>query len=78
MSDSMAFPLTLTLTQLEVTRADEGVPSVFLTLYSPTGGVSTDSWSDTLLGWIWLPLVATLFFLARFCEAYSRPDLHQN
>ena len=78
MRDELAFPLSLRLTRLEVTRAYDGLPSVFLTLYSPTGGVPANSVSDQLLGLLWLPLVILLFCSCKLlaaCTADETPHM---
>ena len=38
-------------------RKDEGLPSVYLTLYSPTGGVPTYTMTSQIYSWLWLPCV---------------------
>ena len=78
MSDAVAFPLTLRLTELEVRRASDGLPTVFLTLYSPTGGVAEHSLSDRLIEWVWVPFVALVFcsckLLAAWTDDEERPE----
>ena len=72
--DDLAFPLSLRVRELEVVRAYEGLPSVFLALYSPTGGVPTHSLSETLLGLVWIPCLLVLFCACKLIAACTADD----
>eukprot|EP00322_Chrysochromulina_rotalis_P031445 CAMPEP_0115865460 /NCGR_PEP_ID=MMETSP0287-20121206/19732_1 /TAXON_ID=412157 /ORGANISM="Chrysochromulina rotalis, Strain UIO044" /LENGTH=367 /DNA_ID=CAMNT_0003319971 /DNA_START=180 /DNA_END=1283 /DNA_ORIENTATION=+ len=61
----LAFPLVLTVSTCNVIRAREGPPSLFIALYSPTGGVPPRTWVDGMLAWIFLPLVGMCFCTKR-------------
>ena len=69
----LAFPLKLRITRCEVTRALDGPPSVFFTLYSPTGGPPEKTWVDGALAWLFVPLLLGCFCLQRAILAGSGP-----
>jgi hypothetical protein len=70
MTDDLAFPLTLELTSISVVRDAEGPPSVFLTLYSPTGGTPERTWVDGLESWIFVPILIMCFCSAQALSAH--------
>ena len=81
MSETLAFPLTLRINELEIVRKDEGLPSVYLTLYSPTGGVPRYTMTSQIYSWLWLPCVGfvccawqTLQMLAKDMEEQRTRD----
>ena len=80
MSETLAFPLTLRISQLEVTRMTDGKPSIFLTIYSPTGGTPTATVSSQLVGWLWVPLLLSFYCCLQFlsvCTADQQDDVPQ-
>lgn len=70
----LAFPLTLAVTQLDVQRDNFGPPSVFLTLYSPTGGRSTDTLSNKMYSLAWVPIGLFLLCLCKLVAACTADD----
>lgn len=66
----LPFPLTLRLSACNVFRTGEGAPSVFVTFYSPTGGVPRTSWIDGLLSWLFVPIMVMVFCAARALGSY--------
>ena len=75
---SVAFPLTLRVRAVEVQRAADDAlaatdpPSLFFTLYSPTGaiapeGAGSDS-ADSIRGLIWVPLWVSIYSLLKLLK----------
>ena len=77
MSDEIAFPLSLRVTKLDVLRSGDGLPSIFLTLYSPTGGVATNTLADQILGLIWVPLLLMIFCFCKFLAACTSDEVRR-
>lgn len=74
MSAELAFPLRLHVRQLDVSRADAGYPSVFLALYSSTGGRSLDTLTNKMHSLVWLPIVGFLWFTYKLLSACTAHD----
>ena len=70
----LAFPLRLRITQIEVTRVLDGPPTVFFSLYSPTGGAPERTWVDGLVSWSFIPILLTCYCTMRAALAMSAPD----
>ena len=56
------------------TRDSVGPPSVFLTLYSPTGGRATDTLSSRMFTFFWVPVVLFLLCLCKLILSCTADD----
>ena len=74
-SADLAFPLVLRITVCNVTRTvtRDGPPTLFLTLYSPTGGAPERTWIDSLLALYFIPLILCCFCVTRLITACDAP-----
>jgi len=64
-TQELSFPLRLRISTCNVIRATEGVPSLFFTFFSPTGGVAESSWVDGMVSWLFVPIVIMCMCSAR-------------
>ena len=71
---SVAFPLTLSVSAISVDARPAGraysAPSVFFTLYSPTGATTPEGdgagTASSMRGFVWLPIWLSLFSFLRY------------
>jgi hypothetical protein len=77
LTSEVTFPLTLSVTQLDVERTAPGHPPVFLAFYSSSGGSTLRStrWSEGLVAWSWAPLALSVCCCVRMLHLLDRNRL---
>jgi hypothetical protein len=77
LTSEVTFPLTLSVTQLDVERTAPGHPPVFLAFYSSSGGstLRRTQWSEGLVAWSWAPLALSVCCCVRMLHLLDRNRL---